>query len=74
MTNAPKTPKKLSAMLILAILTAGLWAIGVSVASAIATQQGKLTAADGAEFDTFGWSVDIDGDTAIVGSFRDDDE
>ncbi len=40
----------------------------------IATQQGKLTAADGAEFDTFGWSVDIDGDTAIVGSFRDDDE
>jgi len=33
------------------------------------TQQAKLTASDGAKGDTFGWSVALDGDTAIVGAF-----
>ena len=37
------------------------------------TQSMKLAAADGAAQDNFGASVAIDGDTAIVGSYRDDD-
>ena len=37
------------------------------------TQQAKLTASDGAEYDYFGSSVSIDGDHAIVGAFYDDD-
>ena len=36
---------------------------------ATATQT-KLTAADGAALDFFGWSVSISGDTAIAGAFR----
>ncbi|MBA4122879.1 MAG: VCBS repeat-containing protein [Acidobacteria bacterium] len=35
------------------------------------TQQTKLTAADGAANDAFGFSVAISGDTAIVGSYND---
>ena len=34
---------------------------------------GLLTAADGAAGDQFGVSVAVDGDTAVVGSYRDDD-
>jgi hypothetical protein len=37
------------------------------------TQQAKLTASDGDTDDEFGFSVAIDGDTAIVGSPMDDD-
>lgn len=37
-----------------------------------AVQQMKLTAADAARFDAFGFSVDIDGDTALVSAFNDD--
>jgi len=36
-------------------------------------QIGKITAADGTPFDRFGWSVAISGDTAVVGSYGDDD-
>jgi len=36
------------------------------------SQQAKLTAADGAANDTFGWSVAISGDTAVVGAYHDD--
>ena len=36
------------------------------------TQQAKLTAADGGVSDNFGWSVALDGDTALVGAFLDD--
>ena len=36
-------------------------------------QQQKLTAADGAASDNFGWSVALDGDTAVVGAKGDDD-
>ena len=32
------------------------------------SEQAKLTANDGATFDFFGWSVDISGDTALVGA------
>jgi hypothetical protein len=35
------------------------------------TEQQKLTASDGAAFDSFGWSVAISGDTVIVGAYRD---
>ena len=34
----------------------------------------KLTASDGATFDRFGFSVSIDGDTVVVGSYQDDDK
>jgi len=37
------------------------------------TEQAKLLASDGAAGDLFGRSVSIDGDYAIVGAFRDDD-
>jgi hypothetical protein len=37
------------------------------------TQQAKLTAADAAGGDEFGWSVSVDGDTALVGAYLDDD-
>jgi len=33
------------------------------------TQQAKLTASDASAGDNFGWSVDIDGDTVIVGAY-----
>jgi hypothetical protein len=35
------------------------------------TQQAKLIASDASAGDNFGWSVDIDGDTAIVGAYAD---
>jgi hypothetical protein len=37
------------------------------------TQQAKLVASDGAAADSFGSSVALDGDTALIGAFRDDD-
>ncbi|MDA8962900.1 thrombospondin type 3 repeat-containing protein [Pseudomonadales bacterium] len=37
------------------------------------SEQQKLTASDGAADDLFGWSVSIDGDTAVIGAFEDDD-
>ena len=37
------------------------------------TQFAKLTADDGAQYDYFGISVSIDGDTIVVGSYLDDD-
>ncbi len=37
------------------------------------SQQDKLTASDGTILDHFGWSVDISGDTVIVGALDDDD-
>jgi hypothetical protein len=36
------------------------------------TQQAKLTADDGASYDFFGTSVALDGETALVGAYRDD--
>ena len=37
------------------------------------TQRAKLTANDGAASDHFGYSVSIDGDTVVIGAYRDDD-
>ncbi|HEX9713604.1 MAG TPA: FG-GAP repeat protein [Actinomycetota bacterium] len=37
------------------------------------TQETKLTASDGAAGDQFGWSVSVEGDTALVGAYFDDD-
>jgi hypothetical protein len=37
------------------------------------TQQAKLLASDGAADDEFGWSVSLDGDTAVIGADGDDD-
>jgi uncharacterized repeat protein (TIGR01451 family) len=36
------------------------------------TQQQKLVASDGADFDDFGFSVALDGDRAVVGALQDD--
>jgi uncharacterized repeat protein (TIGR01451 family) len=36
------------------------------------TQQQKLTAADGASGDSFGYGVAVSGETALIGAFRDD--
>jgi len=38
------------------------------------TQQAKLLAADGAAYDDFGTAVAIDGDTVVVGAYKDDDK
>jgi prepilin-type N-terminal cleavage/methylation domain-containing protein len=38
------------------------------------TQQAKLTAADGAAYDRFGYAVAVDGDTVVVGAPYDDDK
>ena len=35
------------------------------------TEQQKLTASDGAEYDEFGWSVDVEANTTIVGAIED---
>jgi len=40
--------------------------------NAIWSQQQKLTAADAEDFDNFGWSVSVDGDTALVGAWLED--
>jgi hypothetical protein len=37
------------------------------------TQQAKLLASDGEEDDFFGFSVSLDGDTALIGAYGDDD-
>jgi hypothetical protein len=37
------------------------------------TQQVKLVALDSAHEDYFGWSVSLDGDTALIGAYGDDD-
>ena len=41
--------------------------------SATWSQVAKLTVSDGAALDAFGWSVAVDGDTVVVGAYRDDD-
>ncbi|HEX3761692.1 MAG TPA: hypothetical protein VHW23_23500 [Kofleriaceae bacterium] len=37
------------------------------------TQQAKLVASDGVDFDTFGFSVALSGDTAVIGANRNDE-
>ena len=37
------------------------------------SEQAKLTASDNASYDEFGNSVSIDGDTAVIGAYYDDD-
>jgi hypothetical protein len=38
------------------------------------SQQAKLTASDGAAGDVFGYSVSLDGNTALIGAYQDDDK
>lgn len=42
-------------------------------AGGVWTEQAKMTASDAAESDNFGFSVALDGETAVVGAYRDDD-
>jgi hypothetical protein len=39
----------------------------------VCSEQAKLTASDNASYDEFGNSVSIDGDTAVIGAYYDDD-
>ena len=41
--------------------------------TATSTAAAKLTADDGAAGDSFGYSVAVDGDTAVIGAYQDDD-
>ena len=63
--RAPGRPFSLAA---LTMLLTAVWVMGASDAGATATLQAKLTPSDGTLRDTFGVSVSIDGDTALVGS------
>ncbi len=45
----------------------------LSLTAQAATESSKMIASDGASYDIFGVSVSINGDRAIVGSWRDDD-
>jgi hypothetical protein len=47
--------------------------IGPGGASAGVIEQVKLLASDGAAYDSFGYSVAVSGDTAVVGARLDDD-
>ena len=51
----------------LAALAVVLGAIGAAQAAGPLDQQAKLTASDGAAGDSFGFSVAVSGDTAVVG-------
>jgi len=55
------------------ILGAALVAAATSAVGAPVTEVAKLTASDGAVADEFGRSVSVDGDTAVVGAWGDDD-
>ncbi len=60
---------------VLSIL-AGTLVVGLAspaYAQVCPTQAGKLLASDGAASDRFGWSIDISGDTAVIGMPMDDD-
>jgi len=46
----------------------------VCVSQAEPTESFKLLASDGAANDWFGFSVAVDGDTAVVGAYKDDDK
>jgi hypothetical protein len=46
----------------------------VQAADGTWSQQAKLTAADSEADDVFGWSVSVDGDTAVIGAAGDDDK
>jgi FG-GAP repeat len=59
-------------LLLVAVAFGGLaWA--VPLVHAQQNEIAKLLAEDGTAGDSFGWSVSIDGDTAIIGAFNDDD-
>ncbi|MDP7009289.1 MAG: FG-GAP repeat protein, partial [Phycisphaerales bacterium] len=58
------------------VLTTLLVVLGVGVANAqspIAHESAKLLASDGASDDRFGWCVAIDGNLAIIGAYREDE-
>jgi hypothetical protein len=46
----------------------------VQAADGTWSQQAKLTAADGAANDYFGYSVSVDGGTVVIGAYQDDDK
>ena len=52
-------------------LLLSLLALGPAAGSSLWTQQDKLVAPDGGADDNFGFSVALDGNTALVGAYRD---
>ncbi|UCE38388.1 MAG: hypothetical protein JSW00_03945 [Thermoplasmata archaeon] len=60
--------------LTLAMLLAG-WTLlgGIGGGTMVTTEEAKLTASDGATMDQYGVTVALEGDTAVVGAWGDDD-
>jgi hypothetical protein len=59
---------------ILAFLTCVLLVCGCTAALALWTEQQHIPNPDPANWDLFGWAVALDGDTALVGIYGDDDD
>ena len=70
--NANLMNANLSGAIILGATTNGINFTGADLTAALIDLD-KTLAMDGADADNFGWSVSVSGDTAIVGSYRDDD-
>ena len=58
-------------LVILGLLVA-LLAIGPAAGGSLWVERTKLTASDGGDSDLFAFSLDINGNTAVVGSIGDD--
>ena len=67
-----RVPRRFMVLQVLVVLLMAVFVMSTTDARA-ATQQAKLTASDAAAGDTFGYSVSISGDTALVGAPTDDD-
>ena len=65
-------PKQLAYVVLAIVVLAAVWVIGRSDALADPTEA-KLVASDAGAGDQFGQAVDVDGDTAIVGAYGNDD-
>ena len=62
-----------SVTLIAVVAVLGLLAIGVGSTAYAGIPETKLHASDGGGIDSFGKAVAIEGDTAVVGAYQDDD-
>ena len=64
---------RIRTFIVAAIVSLGITGISLGERGATFSVEQKLTASDGANFDYFGISVAISGDTALVGASSDDD-
>ena len=72
--GSPRGKRRLTrAVLVACVVTASVGMLLPASASETATETAKLLAMDGVAGDSFGGSVAVAGDTALVGAFGDDD-